>query len=194
MRRYVDTRQRVAELVERGLSGRRIAAELGLSPSTVSYHRRNLGKALDVRCNRRYDWREIQRYYDEGHSITECQERFGFARETWNSARRRGAVVSRPQAMPIERLLRGPRARAHLRRRLVGAGLLTPSCAVCGISDWRGRPLSLELNHVNGDGNDNRLANLRLLCPNCHSQTDTWGGRNKGRLQLAPGSAAVSAA
>jgi 5-methylcytosine-specific restriction endonuclease McrA len=180
MRRYVDTRQRVADLFEHGLSGRRIAAQLGLSPSTVSYHLRNLGKPPDMRCNRRYDWPEIQRYYDEGHSITECQERFGFARETWNSARRRGAVVSRPQAMPIQKLLTGPRHRAHVRRRLVGAGLLIARCAVCAISDWRGEPLSLELHHINGDGNDNRLANLQLLCPNCHSQTDSWGGRNKG--------------
>jgi hypothetical protein len=157
MRRYVDTRERVAELFRLGLSGRQIAAQLGVSPSTVSYHLRNLGKPPDMRCNRRYDWQEIQRYYDEGHSITECQERFGFARETWNSARQRGAVVSRPQAMPIDKLLTGPRQRAHVRRRLVGAGLLTPSCAVCAIRDWRGRPLSLELHHVNGDGNDNRL-------------------------------------
>jgi 5-methylcytosine-specific restriction endonuclease McrA len=192
MRRYVDTRARVAALFERGLSGRQIAAQLGLSPSTVCYHLRNLDQPPDMRCNRRYDWREIQRYYDEGHSITECQERFGFARETWNSARRRGAVVSRPQAMPIEKLLTGPRRRTHLTRRLIGAGLLVPRCAVCAISDWRERPLSLQLHHINGDGQDNRLENLELLCPNCHSQTDTWGARNKGRLQLVTRSASAA--
>jgi Bacterial regulatory protein, arsR family len=96
----VDTRDRVARLAKRGLSGRQIAAELEISRPTVSYHLRNLGKPPDMRCNRRYDWAGIQRYYDEGHSITECHERFGFATEAWNSARRRGAVVSRPQAMP----------------------------------------------------------------------------------------------
>jgi 5-methylcytosine-specific restriction endonuclease McrA len=181
MRRYVDTRERVARLFELGTSGRQIAAELGLSRSTVSYHLRNLGKPPDMRSNRRYDWNEIQRYYDEGHSITECQKRFGFARETWNSARRRGAVVSRPHAMPVEQLLTGSRQRAHLKMRLVGAGLLVERCAVCAIANWCGRPLSLELHHVNGDGRDNRLENLQLLCPNCHSQTESWGGRNKGR-------------
>jgi 5-methylcytosine-specific restriction endonuclease McrA len=181
MSRYVDTRERVAALFASGLSGRQIALQLGLSRSTVSYHLRNLGKAADVRFNRRYDWVEIQEYYDAGHSITECQKRFGFARETWNSARRRGAVVSRPKAMPLEQLVGGRRQRGHLKLRLVAAGLLAEQCAGCGLTAWRGRPLSLQLHHVNGDGHDNRVENLQLLCPNCHSQTDSWGGRNRGR-------------
>jgi HNH endonuclease len=49
---------------------------------------------------------------------------------------------------------------------------------VCGISDWHGRPLVLELDHINGAADDHRLENLRLLCPNCHSQTDTYYARN----------------
>ena len=63
-------------------------------------------------------------------------------------------------------------------------GLLGASCAECGISEWRGRPLSLELHHVNGNGHDNRLGNLQLLCPNCHSQTETFGVGNVVRLPL----------
>ena len=188
MRKYVDTRERVRILHVQGLSLRQIAEVLGLVRSTVAYHLRNLGKPPDPRFNRRYDWTEIQRYYDEGHSITECQKRFGFSRETWNSARRRGAVTSRPQAMPIHELLSGSsRNRVHIKQRLIRLGLKHDRCEECGISEWLGNPLSLELHHVNGDGKDHRLENLQLLCPNCHSQTDTWGGKNRGRLQLVKG-------
>ncbi|MEA2388845.1 MAG: hypothetical protein QOG41_1618, partial [Thermoleophilaceae bacterium] len=70
-----------------------------------------------------------------------------------------------------------PRNRSHIKLRLLGAGLKDGSCEDCGITQWRGRPLSMALHHVNGDGRDNRLENLRLLCPNCHSQTENFAGR-----------------
>lgn len=68
-----------------------------------------------------------------------------------------------------------------LKRRLVDEGLLAPVCAECGIDSWQGRLLTLHLDHINGVRNDHRTENLRLLCPNCHSQTGTFAGRNKGR-------------
>jgi predicted amidophosphoribosyltransferase len=46
-------------------------------------------------------------------------------------------------------------------------------------SEWRGKPISLHLDHINGDPSDNRIENLRILCPNCHSQTPTYSGKNK---------------
>lgn len=52
-------------------------------------------------------------------------------------------------------------------------------CAICGISEWQGKFLVLHLDHKNGIHNDNRLTNLRLVCPNCHSQTDTYCNRPK---------------
>jgi AcrR family transcriptional regulator len=173
------TRERVLALKEQGRSLRQIAAELGVSRSTVCYHLRRLGHAPDERFNRRYDWAAVQAYYDAGHSITACQERFGFSRETWNAARLRGDVTARPQAMPLEALLAAPRNRSHLKQRLLSAGLKEHRCEACGITEWRGAPLAMALHHVNGDGQDNRLENLQLLCPNCHSQTENFAGRNR---------------
>ncbi|MBU8549993.1 HNH endonuclease [Streptomyces sp. Babs14] len=57
-------------------------------------------------------------------------------------------------------------------------------CALCGNDGiWHGRPIPLEVDHVDGDWRNNRIENLRLLCPNCHSITDTYRGRGKGRAR-----------
>lgn len=69
---------------------------------------------------------------------------------------------------------------ARLKIRLIKEGRLEYKCAFCGISEWRNKPLSLQLDHINGKNNDHRIENLRFLCPNCHSQTDTYAGKNKG--------------
>jgi transposase len=93
------TRERVLRLLALGKSQREIARELGITKSTVAYHARRVLEP-DRKFRKRYDWAAVQAYYDAGHSITECQERFGFARKTWQDARRRGAVASRPQGAP----------------------------------------------------------------------------------------------
>jgi transposase len=179
--RVACTRDEVRRLLDERFSRAEVARRLDISKSTVSYHAKRFGMEMDQRASRRYDWTIVQAYYDDGHTVRECQQRFGFSSASWTNAVRRGDAVARPVAMPIEELLSGPRNRRHLKRRLVQAGLLSDSCGECGIADWRGRALALELHHINGNGRDNRLENLALLCPNCHSQTDSWDGRNKRR-------------
>ena len=178
-----ETSLAVADLLAQGLTQAEVARRLGLSKGAVSYHTGRLGYPRDAACARRYDWSEVQRYYDDGHSISDCQNRFGFARKSLMDAVARGAFATRPRAMPADELfvLGTPRNRRHLRLRLIRLGLKDAACEECGLSEWRGRPLSLQLHHANGDGLDNRVDNLRVLCPNCHSQTENWGGRNARR-------------
>lgn len=71
--------------------------------------------------------------------------------------------------------------RSVLRRSIIKNNLLPYKCAICGINKWNDKTLSLEVDHINGINNDNRLENLRFLCPNCHSQTTTYGSRNQQR-------------
>lgn len=65
-----------------------------------------------------------------------------------------------------------------LRQRIIKENKIPYCCNECGISSWNNNPLSLQLDHINGINDDNRLENLRFLCPNCHSQTLTWGSKN----------------
>ena len=75
--------------------------------------------------------------------------------------------------------------RTSLKKRLIKNGMLKEQCSECGLKNvWRNKKLSLVLDHINGVSNDNRIENLRLLCPNCHSQTDTFAGRNKRIVKI----------
>lgn len=67
---------------------------------------------------------------------------------------------------------------SSLKRRLVRENVLEYKCAICGINEWLGQEISLQLDHINGVNNDHRADNLRFLCPNCHSQTNTYAGKN----------------
>lgn len=68
-----------------------------------------------------------------------------------------------------------------LKYRLIKEKILKEECNICGISEWNNKSLTLHLDHEDGNSHNHALSNLRLLCPNCHSQTDTYCGRNKIR-------------
>jgi HNH endonuclease len=170
-----------------GKNQTQIAEELGISKGTVAFHLRQLGIPPDRRFRRRYDWTEIQEAHDSGLSMRACANKFGFTSASWHQAVQRRDLTPRPWVIPLEDLLVIGRrtGRDHLKRRLLNEGLKANHCEECGITEWQGKPLSMQLHHVNGEGTDNRLENLRFLCANCHSQTDSYGGRNGHRKTRA---------
>ena len=89
------------------------------------------------------------------------------------------------EPQPLEAILveRSSYARSNLKARLYKDGIKQPICEMCGLGEmWRGRPMGLILDHVNGVRDDNRLENLRIVCPNCAATLDTHCGR-KNRME-----------
>jgi 5-methylcytosine-specific restriction endonuclease McrA len=128
-----------------------------------------------------YDWQAIQAYHDAGNNITACMAKFGFARKSWYTSIEKGRLIPRDHRIPLEQLLteNSKHARGHVKRRLLADGLIKNECSECGQGDtWNGKPLVMVMDHRNGVNNDHRIGNLRMLCPNCNSQTETFAGRN----------------
>ena len=90
--------------------------------------------------------------------------------------------LRRREAIPLAAILVAGSTyhRGHLKRRLYAAGLKMPVCELCGQDEvWKGKRMSLILDHVNGVADDNRLENLQIVCPNCAATLPTHCGRNK---------------
>ena len=66
-----------------------------------------------------------------------------------------------------------------LKKRLLKEGLKENKCDICGITEWNNKELSMQLDHIDGDSHNHKFDNLRMVCPNCHSQTHTYCGKNK---------------
>lgn len=86
------------------------------------------------------------------------------------------------EKLPLDKILTKDSEynRTKLKERLFQEGIKEYKCECCGISEWQGKPITLQLHHINGIHNDNRLSNLQILCPNCHSQTENFGIKGRG--------------
>ena len=97
----------------------------------------------------------------------------------WNVGARYKSF-GRKATLPEILVANSPYAFTHgLRGRLLKEGLKLHQCESCHLTVWMGQPIPLELHHDNGVNNDHRIANLRLLCSNCHAQTKNYRGKNQ---------------
>jgi hypothetical protein len=100
----------------------------------------------------------------------------------WNTKNKSGNLILNKKASLEEILVLGSSYKGgtyKLKNKLLSEGIKDNVCEECGITEWMGNPISFELHHVNGNGSDNRLENIKFLCPNCHAQTLNYRGKNK---------------
>ena len=114
------------------------------------------------------NFKTLQRYIDKYQIDTSH-----FKGRMWNKGL---SYTNKVPKIPLEEILKENTnfKSHHLKLRLINEGLKEYKCENCGCGDeWFGKPITLELHHINGNHYDNRLENLQILCPNCHSQTST---------------------
>lgn len=175
---FIFLKEEINKLLLEGKSYKQIRRLLKCSPQTISKCKKELMIPI---IKIRYDWKEIQKYYDEGHSYRECMQKFGFCNQTWAKAKKRGEIQPRSQKSLDVSYFSYPSKRngAHLKNRLINDGHCKNKCSICGLKPiWNNKPLTLHVDHINGNKKDNRLNNLRIVCPNCHQQTPNWGAKN----------------
>lgn len=99
-----------------------------------------------------------------------------------------GSGWNKGKQQPLKRKLedylenKKPICSFKLKNRLLREGVFTRKCCCCNLSTWQEQPIPLELDHIDGNKNNNNLSNLRLLCPNCHALTPTYRGKNIGKI------------
>ncbi|MER7402327.1 HNH endonuclease signature motif containing protein [Streptomyces sp. NPDC000070] len=156
------TREVLESVVAESTSVNQVLRRLGLDP--VGGHHTNIS-------------RRIKAYgIDTSHFTPVVRTE----RQRYNQRRRTAEEILVED--PSERAVRIPSSRLKRAMRELG---VQDRCVLCGIEPvWLGEPLPLEVDHIDGDWRNNRIENLRLLCPNCHSTTDSYRGRGKARVRV----------
>jgi len=108
-----------------------------------------------------------------------------FTGQGWNTGDK---YIFFGKRIPLDEILEGhyPTYKSgSLKTRLIKSGLKEHKCETCGITEWYNKKISLHLHHIDGDNTNHKLYNLKILCPNCHSQTDNFGNKNRTKINYS---------
>ena len=90
-------------------------------------------------------------------------------------------IKSDPKYKTAEEYIKGTCVKSHiLKQKLIRDELKEAKCEICGLKEWLGNPIPLELDHIDGNHYNNELNNIRIICPNCHALQPTNSGKNVG--------------
>lgn len=202
-----ELQKKILDLRKKGLSINQISAEIGVNNWSVKYvvspkfaERQKRAEArekaeaefeklvlkylpesnsLNNLCNK-LGLKGVDGYYKK---INKIIEKYGLSTEHFGTIKIEKLSRNSYTAMSDEEFFVSDSHRqgSSIIKRLIDGGYREYKCENenCGISEWNGKPLRLQVHHINGDHFDNRLENLQLLCPNCHAQTDTYARQNK---------------
>ena len=100
-------------------------------------------------------------------------------KKLWKTEEFRNRKKKEPTPINEVLIIDGRFTSKYVKERIIKDGIKEYCCEICGIDSYEGNPLTLQLHHINGVSNDHRIENLQILCPNCHSQTDNYCGKNR---------------
>lgn len=136
--------------------------------------------------NEKFTDEQLKEQYSINPVLSKLSHHFGVPDVTiWRRAKKLGLefkVGGEFKKIDLLEILEGKHPQYQtmkLKKRLLKENIIENKCSCCGITKWQDKEISLHLDHIDGNNHNHVLKNLRLLCPNCHSQTDTWCGKNK---------------
>ena len=159
---------------------------LDFTSSSYIYNKRKIMKQREVKVSDE----QIREAYEKYKTLHIASAELDMTTVSlWRRAKKIGLAWKdknyrsvQPTKIPTNEILEGKHPyyqTLKLKKRLIKEGIKENKCDICEITEWNGKPISMQLDHIDGNSHNHKLENLRMTCPNCHSQTETYCGKNK---------------